>query len=663
MNGVETIHKTIVSKKDERIYTISGSDEGNAGVSNVAFDDNSLDYEGQSFLNLKKTRAMTLAWNNIDVYTIPRGGTCCNRENNTREHILKNVNGFVKPGSLVAIMGASGAGKTTLMNVLTNRTGNTVTVSGLVTLNGRVVGEEISSISAYIQQDDVFIPTLTVKEQLMFRALLRMDKSYTKEMRLERIEEVLTELNLKKCQDTLIGDVRIRGISGGERKRLSFASEILTDPPIIFLDEPTSGLDSFLARNLVATLKNLTSRGRTIIATIHQPSSEVFSMFDNLILLAEGEVAFMGATKEALNHFQLCGLTCPTNYNPADFYLDKLSLIPGQEEDCTNRIQLICDTYSKSESCSLINSSIKDINDTGYNSPSQENVENLGKRYKATVYEQFLIVLWRSWLTIIRDPASLKIRGVQTIMVAIIFGLIYLRQEINQQGVMNINGFLFIVVTNLSFSSQFVVINIFPMELPVFQREYDSKLYSVGIYFLCKTLADIPFHILFPLIFMSIDYWMVGLNDDVGAFFISCGIVILVSNIAASFGYMVSCLARSTTAALALAPPLMIPLLIFGGFFVNTESVPVYFIWLKYLSWFKYATEMLAIDQWTGVTNITCSAPPCVYNGDQVLNKFSFKKENFMLDLWLLIVLLVSFRILAYVFLVIRTKRCSRNCC
>ncbi|XP_029657280.1 protein white-like [Octopus sinensis] len=235
------------------------------------------------------------------------------------------------------------------MNVLTGRSGGDMTVHGQVTVNGCEIGTLMGDISAYVEQEDAFIPSLTVIEQLMFRALLRMDKSYDKQQRIQRVKDVIRELSLTKCANTMIGDERIKGISGGERKRVAFASEILTDPPLIFLDEPTSGLDSYLARNLIQVLKNMASRGRTIVTTIHQPSSEIFTMFDELLLMADGRVVFMGPTKDAMLLFRECGLQCPTNYNPADFYLDNLSIIPNQEDDYVARTQGLVDAFERSE--------------------------------------------------------------------------------------------------------------------------------------------------------------------------------------------------------------------------------------------------------------------------------------------------------------------------
>ncbi|CAI9742211.1 Hypothetical predicted protein [Octopus vulgaris] len=153
------------------------------------------------------------------------------------------------------------------------------------------------------------------------QALLRMDKSYDKQQRIQRVKDVIRE--------------------------------ILTDPPLIFLDEPTSGLDSYLARNLIQVLKNMASRGRTIVSTIHQPSSEIFTMFDELLLMADGRVVFMGPTKDAMLLFRECGLQCPTNYNPADFYLDNLSIIPNQEDDYVARTQVSSEYRNAVSECIL----------------------------------------------------------------------------------------------------------------------------------------------------------------------------------------------------------------------------------------------------------------------------------------------------------------------
>lgn len=261
------------------------------------------------------------------------------------------MTGVAHPGQLLAILGSSGAGKTTLLNALTFRSPSNLTVSGVRSVNGvPVTSRSLTSQSAYVQQDDLFIGNLTVKEHLIFQALVRMDREISYCQRMQRVEEVIMELALTKCQHTQIGIVgRIKGISGGERKRLSFAAEVLTNPLLMFCDEPTSGLDSFMALNVVQVLKSMALSGKTVICTIHQPSSELYAMFDKLLLLAEGRTAFLGGPEEADLFFRQLEAPCPKNYNPADYFIQLLAIVPEKEESCRQAINLICDKYERSD--------------------------------------------------------------------------------------------------------------------------------------------------------------------------------------------------------------------------------------------------------------------------------------------------------------------------
>lgn len=222
----------------------------------------------------------------------------------------------------MAILGSSGAGKTTLLNTLTFQSVSNLTISGIRAINGIPVSSKtLASQSAYVQQDDLFLGTLTVREHLIFQALVRMDKEISYQQRMERVDEVISELALAKCQNTPIGIVgRIKGISGGEKKRLSFAAEVLTNPKLMFCDEPTSGLDSFMALTVMQVLKEMAMTGKTIICTIHQPSSELYSLFDKLLLMSEGRTAFLGSPEEAEIFFR----ESETYYLPkknSDFFL------------------------------------------------------------------------------------------------------------------------------------------------------------------------------------------------------------------------------------------------------------------------------------------------------------------------------------------------------
>ncbi|KAJ7318627.1 ATPase [Desmophyllum pertusum] len=624
---------------------------------------------------------VTLSWKNINVFIPqPRASLCrrlcCGEKDDEPKikQILFDVSGKVEAGSLLAVMGSSGAGKSTLMNVLAHRNIAQVQVTGTVEVNDHPIGIDINALSAYIQQEDLFIGSLTVREHLIFQAALRMDKHTPKQRRRERVEEVMVELGLMKCADTVIGiPGRLRGISGGEKKRLAFASEVLTDPPLLFADEPTSGLDSFMAQSLISSLQRLAASGRTIMCTIHQPSSEVYAMFDSILLLAEGRTAYMGSTAEAISYFNGLGYPCPMNYNPADYFVHTLAIVPGDEERCKDRVKAICDAYGEREA-----EIAKEEN--GYNRQDSFKADVYFKKrspYKASWCRQFGAVLWRSWITNNRDIIIFRIRLFQAIVTALIAGLIYLQIPYDQDGIQNIGGVYFFIVTSTSFSSLQGVIFVFPVELPVFLREHKNGMYRTDVYYLAKTLAEIPIFIVSPLLLISISYWMIGLRADFWHFVICFGIIVLVTNVAVSFGYIISTIAPTITAATSLGPPLMLPLLIFGGFFLKNTTVPVYFVWLKYISWFMYGFEALIINQWKDYGHIDCglntTAVPlqamngssggmggggfCIPDGNAAIKFLGFKEDNMLFDIYCLIALLVGFRLISFLFLLRRAYK------
>ncbi|XP_077978606.1 protein white-like [Glandiceps talaboti] len=607
---------------------------------------------------------LTLTWCDIEVTAPPPKKKWFKKQDPKTllpKKILRGVSGYVEPGTLLAVMGASGAGKSTLMNVLTYRNRGNLTVEGHVMVNAQPMSKSMASLSAYVQQEDLFFGNLRVREHLIFQALLRMDEHIPKKERMNRVSEVIKELGLTKCANTIIGNPArgIKGISGGEMKRLSFASEVLTNPPLMFCDEPTSGLDSFMAQSVVSTLQQLAAQGRTILCTIHQPSSEVYAMFDRLLLMAEGRVAFLGSTSDALKHFSSIGFTCPTNYNPADFYIQTLAIVPGKERQCREKVEKICNCYDTSSYGRDVHNRVKPDDSFG----DSEDLERFQSRspYKASWFAQFRAVMWRTYLDNAREPMIIRVRTLQTIIIALIIGLVFLQQPLDQDSIQNINGCLFLFVTNMTFANLFAVIQVFPLELPVFLREHFNGMYRTDVYFICKNLVELPYQfIILPIVFTAITYWMVGLYPAFENFCICCGILILVCNVSVSFGYMISTFSPSVSVALAIAPPLIIPLLLFGGLFLNTNDIPVYFIWLQYISWFKYTYECLEINQWEDITYIACpnnTAVPCINDGETVLASLSFSVDNFMVNIYLTLALLVVYRLIAFVGLVLRSRR------
>ncbi|CAF0898548.1 unnamed protein product [Brachionus calyciflorus] len=619
------------------------------------------------------TNKITLSWKDLNAFMPEKNTILSKLKRNSYKVkeprcILNSIDGLAKPGEVLAIMGASGAGKTTLLNALNFRNRGKLKISGEIRVNGCGVKSiaDIRSISSYVQQDDLFVGYLTVKEHLLFQAMLRMDKDTSKKDRMLRINRIIHDLNLKKCENTLIGLFARRGISGGEKRRLAFASEVITNPSILFCDEPTSGLDSYMACSVMESMKKLAKQGKTIICTIHQPSSEIFQEFDTLCLLSEGRLAFFGSIFDASVFFKNQGMELPPNYNPADFYIRKLAVIPSDREKCLKNVLKICDGFSNSEFKSRINSTIKYINNEKYSQETKAKLENeivlrsKKSRDKSNFFTQLGWLLWRNSMGIIREPFTFKIQVFQTLIVSLLFGLIYLRLSYDQKGVMDMNGYLFLCICNHGFSTMFFVVNTFPIELPIFLREYQNGMYKVISYYLAKIFTDLPTFFFLPIVFMSIAYWMANLNNGPDRFFICVSIIVLVVQCSLAFGCFLSALAPSTNVALAIAGPILVPLMIFSGFLLNYESIPKYFIWLRYLSWFSYSNELILINQWKGIQNISCpngTTSFCFSNGEQIIDYYKIDQNNYRLNFGLLGVLIVVWRILTYIVLLIKANR------
>ncbi|KAL5006434.1 hypothetical protein ScPMuIL_015240 [Solemya velum] len=625
--------------------------------------------------------SVTLSWQHLNVSLPAEKNFCrCLRRRKQQPSeprmLLNDVTGIVKPGTLLAVMGSSGAGKTTLLNALAYRTSHNLLLEGDIRVNGINLGSKIRDISGYMQNDDTFIGVLTVKEHLIFRALLRMDKSISKRARLQRVDDVIRELSLTKCENSIIGaSLREQGISSGEKRRLAFASEALTNPPLIFCDEPTSGLDSYMSRSIIKSLKSSANKDQTIICSIHQPSSEIFELFDNILFVAEGRVAYMGLAKEALGFFSRQSFKCPQNYNPADFYINTLGQEPGDEAKGREKIKKICDAYIDSELFNGMNEEIYKTNASRiqYNFTLLSFVSFYSIcRFCAPVFRQLWIMFMRCIKCTFREPLIFRGRVLQVLVTAIVFGLFFYKQDYNQEGVININGAIFLIIINMSIQHMMSAIRVFPHEMPIFLKEYGIGMYRVDVYFFCRTMAELPLFMLYPFLFGTITYWMIGLQESIPVYLIFSGILVLEANTANAYGYFMSTLFGDPELAFMAGSGLMTLFVLLGGFLLNLDTIPDYLSWMQYLSWIKYAMTLLFINQWEEITFIECNKAPvvlemtngtvmapsqCFRNGAEVLQAMHFEKEDFFLNSLLLLVLCVGMRLLAFILLFIRAKR------
>ncbi|RLN54195.1 hypothetical protein BBJ28_00025863, partial [Nothophytophthora sp. Chile5] len=366
--------------------------------------------------------------------------------------ILEQLSGVARPGELLVVMGPSGAGKSSLLDCISGR--NTA-IQGAATVNGAPWNKHLKRFAAYVMQEDLFHATLTVREHLALQARLRMSGSFTREQYLGRVDTLLEEFGLAKSKDTLIGGWMQRGISGGERKRLALATELLTNPSVLFADEPTSGLDSFMAKSVVQQLQRLAVReGRTVVTTIHQPSSEVFALFDRLELLADGATIYQGKAAEAMPYFASCGFQCPTFMNPADYFMEQIVVV-DTDVGGAERVRSLKEAWKtnmtqRNEAIEVVNPQDIHSSSTSGNqvamAASGGNMDDF-EDPRASVYGQISVLATRNALRLLRDKTALRLQTIQTLVTTVLVGIIFFQLTLDQQGVSNFSGAFFYVVT------------------------------------------------------------------------------------------------------------------------------------------------------------------------------------------------------------------------
>eukprot|EP00252_Welwitschia_mirabilis_P021401 TRINITY_DN5495_c0_g3_i3.p1 TRINITY_DN5495_c0_g3~~TRINITY_DN5495_c0_g3_i3.p1 ORF type:complete len:700 (-),score=99.66 TRINITY_DN5495_c0_g3_i3:995-3094(-) len=457
--------------------------------------------------------------------------------------ILHNVTGNVTPGEVLAMMGPSGCGKTTLINLLGGRMQHNV--SGSITYNDQPYTKALKRRIGFVTQDDVLFPHLTVRETLIYAALLRLPRFLSKESKRQRAMEVIHELGLDRCRDTIIGGNLVRGVSGGERKRVCVGCEILIDPSLLFLDEPTSGLDSTTALRIVQMLKDIAKAGRTVVTTIHQPSSRLFHKFDKLILLGEGHPLYFGKASEAMTYFASIGFSPVITMNPADFMLD---LANGNVCDMAipAELQHRATVDSEGQDCNM--ESVKRI------VPSPQNVleyligayetslakvenERLSKlseasdelkhaiyekrEWGATWWEQFSILFIRG-LKERRHEYLSCLRIAQVLCTAFLLGCLWWQSKKDTpKSLEDQTGLIFFIAVFWGFFPVFTAIFTFPQERAMLVKERSVDMYRLSAYFLARNLSDIPLDLFLPVIYLLIVYFMAHLRMTVQAFLLT----------------------------------------------------------------------------------------------------------------------------------------------
>ncbi|RZB89255.1 ABC transporter G family member 7 isoform E [Glycine soja] len=390
-----------------------------------------------------KVTPVTIQWRNINCSLSDKSSKSVMLNEQAR-FLLKNVSGEAKPGRLLAIMGPSGSGKTTLLNVLAGQltASPRLHLSGVLEFNGKP-GSKNAYKFAYVRQEDLFFSQLTVRETLSLATELQLPNISSAEERDEFVNNLLFKLGLVSCADTNVGDAKVRGISGGEKKRLSMACELLASPSVIFADEPTTGLDAFQAEKVMETLQQLAQDGHTVICSIHQPRGSVYSKFDDIILLTEGSLVYAGpARDEPLAYFSKFGYQCPDHINPAEFLADLISIDYSSADSVytsQKRIDGLVESFSQRQSAVIYATPIT-INDLS-NSRKKISQRAVVKK-KGVWWKQFWLLLKRAWMQASRDAPTNKVRARMSIASAIIFGSVFWRMGNSQTSIQDRMGLL-----------------------------------------------------------------------------------------------------------------------------------------------------------------------------------------------------------------------------
>ncbi|KAL9150243.1 hypothetical protein ABFS82_12G157100 [Erythranthe guttata] len=527
------------------------------------------------------------------------------------KEILNGINGSVDPGEVLALMGPSGSGKTTLLSLLGGRV-NQPGHGGSVTYNDLPFSKSLKSRIGFVTQDDVLFPHLTVKETLTYAARLRLPRRLTKDEKYQRAADVIYELGLENCQDTMIGGSFVRGVSGGERKRVCIGNEILINPSLLFLDEPTSGLDSTTALRIVDTLHDIAEAGKTVITTIHQPSSRLFLKFDKLILLGKGSLLYFGKASEAMVYFSSIGCSPFIAMNPAEFMLDLANgnvtdiSVPSELEDRVLMGNSTAETKSGKPAPAVVHEYLVEAYETrvaenekkrlqipiAVDDETKSQVCSAKREWGASWFEQYSILFWRGLKERRHDYFS-WLRVTQVLATATILGLLWWQSGSNNPNELQDQaGLLFFIAVFWGFFPVFTAIFTFPQERAMLSKERAADMYRLSAYFVARTTSDLPLDLILPVLFLVVVYFMAGLRMNVGSFFLTVLTVFLCIIAAQGLGLAIGATLMDLKKATTLASVTVMTFMLAGGFFV--KDVPVFISWLRYLS-FNYHTYKLLL--------------------------------------------------------------------
>ncbi|KAK2662944.1 hypothetical protein Ddye_001518 [Dipteronia dyeriana] len=547
--------------------------------------------------------------------------------------ILEGVTGYARPGQLLALMGPSGCGKSTLLDALAGRLGSNTSQAGDILVNGRRQALAYGT-SAYVTQDDTLMTTLTVKEAVYYSAQLQLPKTMSSSEKKERAETTMREMGLQEAMNTRIGGWGCKGLSGGQKRRVTICIEILTRPKLLFLDEPTSGLDSAASYYVMSRIARLgqtdNGTGTTVIASIHQPSSEVFQLFHNLCLLSSGRTVYFGPASDANQFFASNGFPCPTLQNPSDHFLktinkdfekdieqglaDPETIIPSTEE----AINILIKSYKASANYEQVRSQVAEI-------CKQDGGLLEKKRSRARFLTQCQILTRRSFVNMYRDLGYYWLRLAIYILLSI--GLATVFHNLGTTGPNSVQARGSLLMFIASFLT-FMAIGGFPSfveEMKVFERERLNGHYGVTPFVIGNSLSALPYLVLISVIPGAIVYYLPGLHEGLQHFLYFALLIFTCMMLVESLMMIVASLVPNYLMGIITGAGIQGLMILGGGFFRLPNDLPDPF-WkypLYYIAFHKYAYQGLFKNEFQGLKFANVNGVPRnkIVDGETILRK------------------------------------------
>ncbi|KAE8163758.1 P-loop containing nucleoside triphosphate hydrolase protein [Aspergillus tamarii] len=612
---------------------------------------NTLDLERNDHQFLMNNTVESFTWDNLTV-------TVKDRRTKKPRNLIEGCSGTAHHGQLIALMGPSGCGKTTLLNVLARRTASAgAKNTGACYVNGaRLDNDTFNRITSYVEQEDALIGSLTVQETLKFAADLSLPGSVTRSQRTDRIQTLLSAFGIQKQAATLVGTPIRKGISGGQKRRVSVASQLITCPKILFLDEPTSGLDSTASYEIISYVKKLAiANNLIIIASIHQPSTTTFQLFDSLLLLSGGKTCYFGPVSNVPSYFEKIGYPVPSNTNPAEYLLDAVSSDFAVHEDQVEKIQT---AWTQSAEYTALSKQPQSAEEKG------GKAMNIDELSRPSIPRITMSLLHRLFIKSYRDVVAYGIRIVMYLGLAIMMGTVWLRLHTSQEYIQPFINAIFFGSAFMSFMAVAYVPS-FLEDRATFTKERANGLYGALPFVISNFIIGLPYLFIISMLFSIVSYWLSNFRPTGAAFFTWVMWLFLDLVAAESLVVFVTAIFPNFVISLALVAFANGLWMSVGGFLVSPTILnPFWKYVFHYIDYQAYVFQGMMVNEFSQRTYSCGSGCQCMYQtdladqcmirGTGVLKEYGYATGRTGKWVGILIGIIAVYRLFGYIALVLR---------